>query len=164
MTEPLTILKVPVRLAYTLAAGQAFSRFLRHLADGRIVGQACPVCRKVYVPPRGGCSTCGVATALEVAVADKGTVTTFAVVNIPFEGRDEELPLPYVCAYVLLDGADIPLLHLIQEVAVDKVRMGLRVQAVWAPLKERGPSLTSIRHFRPSGEPDASLALYKDYL
>jgi uncharacterized OB-fold protein len=164
MSEPLRILASPVRLSYTLSAGQALTRFLRPLVYARIIGQRCPRCRKVFVPPRGSCPTCGVATSEEVPVADTGTVTTFAVINIPFEGRAQELALPYVCAYILLDGADVPILHLIQEIPVAEVRMGLRVQAVWAPIEQRTPSLTSIRHFRPSAEPDAPFEAYKEHL
>lgn len=164
MSERLDVLPMPVRLSYTISAGYALSRFLRHLAEGRIVAERCSACSKVYVPPRGACPTCGIATSGEIEVKDHGTVTTFAVVNIPAEGHAQELPLPYVCAYVLLDGADIPLLHLVQGISAAEVRMGLRVQAVWAPEVERTPSLTSIRYFRPSGEPDAPFSAYAGHL
>ena len=46
-----------------------------------------------------------------VEVKDTGMITTFCVVNIPFEGQ--ELDPPYVAASVVLDGADTPLFHLI---------------------------------------------------
>ena len=55
---------------------------------------------------------------------------------------------------ILLDGADIPLTYLIQEVEADRVRMGMRVQAEWAPPGERGPHMESIRYFKPADEPD----------
>jgi uncharacterized OB-fold protein len=43
----------PVRLEYTYAASAEESRFYRGLAEGKIRGQRCPKCEKVYVPPRG---------------------------------------------------------------------------------------------------------------
>ena len=46
-------------------------------------------------------------------------------------------------------------MHLIQEVAVDDVHIGMRVEAVWVPDDEIGPTLESIKYFRPNGEPDA---------
>jgi len=55
-------------------------------------------------------------------------VTTFAIINIPFAGQ--RIQPPYVAAYVLLDGADIPFLHLVTEIDAADVRMGLRVEAV----------------------------------
>nr|WP_252980129.1 hypothetical protein [Mycobacterium riyadhense] len=36
-----------------------------------------------------------------------------------------------MAAYVLLDGADIPVLHLVADVDAHQVRMGMRVEAVW---------------------------------
>ena len=114
MTEPVTMITSPVRLEYRYTPGVAMSRFLRHIAEGRIVGQRCPSCSTVYVPPRSGaCPRCGVPTGEEVPVADTGTVTTFCVVNVPFAGS---IPIPYVAARILLDGSDTPLTSLIQEV------------------------------------------------
>jgi uncharacterized OB-fold protein len=152
----------PVRLEYTMTAGTAQKRFLRGLANGRILAQRCPRCRKVYIPPRGSCPTCAVATEEEVQVADRGTITTFCIVDLPFYGQAVEIP--YVCASILLDGADIPFFHLIQEIAVEKVNMGTRVQAVWEDAATRRPNFTAIKYFRPSGEPDADYDTYKDHI
>jgi hypothetical protein len=157
--EPVRKIRTPIRLDYTITAGKAQSRFLRGIAAGKVLGQRCPVCEKVYVPPRGACPTCGVPTTDDVQLANTGTITTFCVVNIPFAGSIE---VPYVCASVLLDGADVTLFHLVQEVPVEEVRMGMRVEAVWVPRDELAPTLESIRHFRPTGEPDAPYQSYKD--
>ncbi len=162
MSEPIVSIQTPIRLDYTLTAGQAQSRFLKGIAQGRILGQRCPKCRKVYVPPKGSCPTCAVPTEQEVEVSDKGTVTTFCIVNLPFYGQ--AIKPPYVSASVLLDGADIALFHLIQEIPADQVRMGLRVEAVWAPPEEMRPSLETIKYFRPTGEPDAPFDSYKEHL
>jgi uncharacterized protein len=161
MSEPIKRIKAPVRLEYTVGAGQTLSRFLAGLVEGRLVARRCPGCRKVYVPPRGSCPTCALPPGEEVVVADTGTVTTFCVVNVPFEGQT--MKLPYVYASVLLDGADIPLLHLVDTPAAD-ARMGLRVKAEWVPPAERRPTLESIRWFRPNGEPDAPFDAYNEHL
>jgi uncharacterized OB-fold protein len=160
--EPVQSVRTPVRLAYEYSAGMATSRFLRGLEQGKVFAQRCPTCTKVYVPPRGSCPTCAVPTKEEIELGHTGVVTTFCVVNIPFLGQ--QIEIPYVTSSILLDGADIPLFHLIQEVPVDQVRMGMRVEAVWAPREEWGPSLTNIRYFRPTGEPDAPFESYKDHL
>jgi uncharacterized protein len=65
---------------------------------------------------------------------------------------------------VLLDGADIGLFHLIQEIEAEKVHMGMRVEAVWVDEDERTPSLESIKYFRPTGEPDADYETYQEYV
>ena len=162
MTERVYGIKTPIKLEYTYTPGRAPSRFLREVANGRILGQRCPQCNKVYVPPRGCCPTCGVPTQEEVELAHTGTITTFCVVNLPFYGQ--EIKPPYVCASILLDGADIALFHLIQEGPAADVRMGMRVEAVWDEADELEPSLESIKHFRPTGEPDAEYDSYKEHL
>lgn len=162
MTEAVGSIRTPIKLEYTYTAGQAPSRFLRGIAQGRILGQRCPECKKVYVPPRGGCPRCGVPTEEEVQVSDKGTVTTFCITRIPSQALSVEVP--YVAAHILLDGADIPFLHLIGDCPVDDVRMGMRVQAVWVPPEEFKPTLENIRFFRPIEEPDAPFDSYKEHL
>ena len=160
--EPVRSIRAPARLEYRFTAGAAQSRFLRHLVEGKILGQRCPQCGKVYVSPRGACAADGVPTEEEVELAHRGTVTTFCVVNVPFYGQ--KIEIPYVSATILLDGADIGLMHLLQEVEADQVHMGMRVEAVWAPPEERLPTLESIRYFRPTGEPDADYETYKAYV
>jgi uncharacterized OB-fold protein len=160
--EPVTRIVSPVHLAYDYAASPEESKFFRGLAEGRILGQRCPTCHKVYVPPRGACPVDGVPTTDEVELADRGTVTTFCIVNVPFLGQ--KIEPPYVSAYVLLDGADIAFLHLILECDAADVRMGMRVEAVWKPREEWTTNLDNIRYFRPTGEPDADYDTYKQHL
>ncbi|USX54927.1 Zn-ribbon domain-containing OB-fold protein [Lentzea sp. HUAS12] len=160
--EDVTMVTTPVTLHYTHSASPTEDPFLRGLMEGRLLGQRCPSCEKVYFPPRPACPTDGVPTTDQVELADRGTITTFCVVNVPFLGQ--RIPPPYVSAYVLLDGADIPFLHLLLGVAPEDVRMGMRVEAVWKPREEWGPTMQNIDHFRPSGEPDAPFDSYSQHL
>jgi uncharacterized OB-fold protein len=153
--EPVRSVRIPAELRYTYTPGAASSRFLRGLAQKKILGQRCPVCQKVYVPPRGACPTDGVPTRDDVELAHKGTVVSFCVVNVQFYGQ--AMDVPYVSANIQLDGSDLPIMHLIQECPADDVRIGMRVEAVWVPDDEVAATLESIKWFRPSGEPDVEV-------
>jgi uncharacterized OB-fold protein len=152
----------PVNLDYIYAASPEESSFFRGLAEGKLLGQRCPVCQNVYIPPRSACPVDGVPTTDEVELADTGTVTTYCIVNVPFLGQ--KIKPPYVSAYVLLDGADIAFLHLILGIDAADVRMGMRVKAVWKPREEWGTTVENISHFEPTGEPDADYESYKVHL
>jgi uncharacterized OB-fold protein len=152
----------PVSLDYQYAASPEESAFYRGLNEGRIIGQRCPTCQKVYIPPRSACPADGTPTAEEIELSQTGTVTTFCIVNVPFLGQ--KIKPPYVSAYVLLDGADIAVLHLILGIPADEVRMGMRVKAVWKPREEWSYSLENIDHFAPTGDPDADYDTYKHHL
>lgn len=160
--NPVSGVIVPVSLDYQYAASPEESAFYRGLNEGRIVGQRCPTCQKVYVPPRSACPADGTPTAEEVEVSQTGTITTFCIVNVPFLGQ--KITPPYVSAYVLLDGADIAVLHLILGVPAAEVRMGMRVKAVWKPREEWTYSLENIDHFEPTGDPDADYETYRHHL
>jgi uncharacterized OB-fold protein len=159
---PVAMITTPVRLHYEHTASAGESRFLAGLAGGRLLGERCPVCGKVYIPPRGACPTDGVPTTDEIELPDIGTVTTFCVVNVPYPGQ--RVAPPYVAAAILLDGADIPFQHLILGCETGEVRMGMRVSAVWKPRGEWGTTPENIDHFRPAGEPDAPYESYAHHL
>lgn len=154
--DPVTGIIAAARLDYTYSPGRAQTAYINALADHRAVGERCPSCRKVYVPPRGACPTCGVATSEQVEVGPAGTVTTFCIVNIKAKNLDIEVP--YVYAHIALDGADLALHGRIGGIPYDQVRMGLRVEPVWTE-GGRYPD-----HYRPTGEPDADYETYKELL
>ncbi|WP_199431777.1 Zn-ribbon domain-containing OB-fold protein [Qaidamihabitans albus] len=160
--EPVGTIITPIHLRYQHSASPEESRYLRGLAEGRLIGQRCPACRKVYIPPRGACPTDGVPTAEEIELPDTGIVTTFCIVNVPFLGQ--RIKPPYVAAYILLDGADIAFLHLVLGCAAEEVRMGMRVRAAWRPCEEWSTTLENITHFAPTGEPDAPYENFAHHL
>jgi uncharacterized OB-fold protein len=162
VSKPVKSISAPIRLDYTYAAGEATTRFLRGIARKKLIGQRCPITGKVYVPSAGASPTHGVPTTEEVEVSDKGTITTFCIVRIPAENLSVQPP--FVAASVLLDGADIAMFHVVSECPVEEVRMGMRVQAVWVPDEEIGPTLRSIQYFKPIDEPDADFDSYKEHL
>ncbi len=161
MTKPIKSITTPIALEYNFTPGLAGSRFIAHLADGKLVGQRCVKCQKVFVSPRGSCAKCGAPTREEVEVADRGTIVSFSIVRVPSEGIDIELP--FCCVSILLDRSDIPFYHVLGEVDVEDVRMGMRVEAVWVPPEELNATMESIRYFRPTGEEDADFDSYKEH-
>jgi len=158
---PIGMITSPVRLSYDHTVSPGESSYLLALAEGRLIGQRCPVCAKVYVPPRGACPVDGVPTRDEVQLPDTGIVTTFCVVNVPFHGQ--KYPSPYVAASVLIDGADIAFQHLILGCPPDEVRMGMRVKAIWKPREEWDVG-HNIDHFEPTGQPDAPYDSFAHHL
>ena len=151
--EPVKYIDAEVRLPYHYVAGDYRARYLRALKDKKILASKCAATGKVFVMPVIASPESFAPCDTWVELPDRGTITTFCVVNIPVIGRD--LEIPYVAASVALDGADISTFALIQECAPADVRMGMRVEAVWKPDGERRGDHEDIQYFRPTGEPDA---------
>ena len=77
------------------------------------------------------------------------------MVNVAFYGQGMEIP--YTAGLILLDGADLPMMCLLQEVDVKDVRIGMRLEAVWVDDADLKPNLESIKYFRPIDEPDVEV-------
>lgn len=150
-----------VKLTFDVHAGPQMSHYLEQISQRRIVGRRSKE-GMVYVPPLSACPTTGDAMGEEVEVSDHGTMTTFCIVNIPFEGQ--KIDPPYIITAILLDGADLPIFHLLGDCDVHSVGMGTRVKAVWRDEADAVRSMENIQFFVPSGEPEADYESYKEHI
>ena len=143
--------KYHTELKYGWTSGVAIGRFLRGLRKGEIWGRACDGCGRTLVPPRMYCEACFKPTSRWVKLKDTGTVVTYSIafVNSDASRRKE----PIIVAVVEIDGASplMGILHVLGEVDPGKVRIGMRVKAVWKEEGEREGAITDIRYFRPKG-------------
>lgn len=160
--DPVTMVVIPSSLEIAHTSSLPESAYLRALQEGKLLGARSGAEGKLYFPPKEADPATGLPLDTFVELPDTGTVTTFAIINIPFAGQ--RIKPPYVAAYVLLDGADIPFLHLVSDIDAHEVRMGMRVEAVWKPREEWGLGIDNIEYFRPTGEPDADYDTYKHHL
>jgi uncharacterized OB-fold protein len=135
-----------VEIPYHYSAGKIGSRFLIELRDNkRIMGVRCPTCNRVEVPPRATCKICFTQLDELVEVSDKGTLLTYTVVHQPNAVQPVETPFAY--GIIQLDGSDTGFVHMLGEVDLDQVKIGMRVQAVFK--EERVASVLDIKHFKP---------------
>jgi uncharacterized protein len=160
--EPVKVQVTPSSIEIQHTASLPETTFLKALEEGKLLGARTGDNGKVYFPPKEADPATGQELDQFIELPDRGTVTTFAIINIPFSGQ--RIKPPYVAAYVLLDGADIPFLHLVTEIDPGDVRMGMRVEAVWKPREQWGLGIDNIDYFRPTGEPDADYDTYKHHL
>jgi 3-keto-5-aminohexanoate cleavage enzyme len=160
------IVEGKLALPYSYFAGRLGSKFITTIRDQKkLMGVKCPVCNKVYIPPRQTCERD--MTDLRdkwVEVQKCGEVTNFTVVRYD----DKHLPrkAPFVLALVKLDGADTPMAHILDECKIEDVKIGMRVEAVFA--KETTNTILDVDHFKPEqakakgiGRPSAARKPYK---
>jgi uncharacterized OB-fold protein len=142
---------------YAWDEGVAIGRFLAGLKEGHILGITCPQCHRVLVPPRMVCEHCFVPTSNWVELPGTGYVKTFSIVTVRWDM--ERLETPLIPAVIALDGTEAPnatggFMHLLGEIdpKPEVVRIGMRVEPVWAPPRKRTAAITDILYFRPIKE------------
>jgi hypothetical protein len=134
---------------YKHSTGATVGRFLAGLKEQktfwgqRVAGQG------VVVPPLGYSEIAASAAGEWVAVQDTGTVTAVAVVHQPL-ARLHPFAEPFAYVLVKLDGADTALAHVVKD-DLQKLKVGARVQAVWAADAERRGHVRDIACFRVVG-------------
>ena len=146
--EPSSPVVLPdaIIISYNYSLGALNSRFFLELRDnGKIGGTRCPRCNRVYMPPRSNCPTCFEKLEEWVTLDSKGTVLSYTIVYYPVPTHPQEPPLIY--GLIQLDGADTSFVHLLGEVDLENLRVGMRVEAVLKENREGG--ILDIRHFKP---------------
>lgn len=117
------------------------------------MAKRCRKCNRVMLPPRMFCERCWRITDEWVPVEDTGTVNTFAISHVDWAaGRIPKGRRFYTPAVIEMDGASagMGILHLLDEVAPDRIFIGMRVKAVWRPEVERVGAITDIKYFKPA--------------
>ena len=129
---------------YTRTTGPIIGRFLTALRDKKIVGiKSCD--GSVIVPPMEFDPVTTEPLTEFVDVADTGTVQTWCWVHRPHPKHP--LDKAFAWAFILLDGADVPLVHCVSVNDESEMLSGLRVQAKW--VDEPVGSITDIACFVP---------------
>jgi uncharacterized OB-fold protein len=136
-----------IRLPYTWHVGKAGSRFYHEIRDNcRIWGTKCHQCESVFVPPRETCPRCYHDLQEWVQVSDIGTLLTYTVTRYAVPGI-QPLEPPFALGIIKLDGATTGLVHLLGEIKLSDISIGMRVKAVFREAR-RGDYL-DIKYFKP---------------
>ncbi len=145
-----------LKAEYAWDTGIAIGAYLAGLKRGVILGSYCATCRKIVVPPRTVCEWCFRPMDEFVPVQDTGTVNTFSLCYVTWDVK--RITEPEIPAVIQLDGAAElsessvimgGFMHKLGEVDPKKIKIGMRVQAVWKSEEEREGAITDILYFKP---------------
>ena len=136
---------------YKWKLGRVLGRFYKEMRDNkRLVGNQCPKCKELMFPPRTVCGRCKVRAGEELEeISQKGTVRLYNPMVQKFWNprTGDWYEDPHPSATILLDG-DVFTSHALEETDIEKLRVGMRVEAVWKEKKERGEGMGDILYFR----------------
>jgi len=134
---------------YKHSTGETIGRFLAGLKEQKTIWGRRVAGQGIVVPPHGYSEVDASPAGEWVAVKDIGTVTAVAVVHHPLN-RLHPFEEPFAYVLVKLDGADTALAHVVRD-DVATLKVGARVQAVWAPDEQRIGHMRDIVCFRIVG-------------
>ena len=134
---------------YAWSAGHAMNVFLKGLKNGKIMGIHCKPCKRIIVPPRMFCEYCYGPTEEWVEVGDTGIIETYSVSYLDSDAR--RITEPILIGVIDFDGSPPHhgIMHYFGEMDKDKIKIGMKVKAVWKPENEREGAITDIKYFKP---------------
>ena len=131
---------------YSISAGPVRSKFLLYLRDQqKIMGTKCPTCGRVYVPARSTCLECFENMEEWIEVGDEGVLMAYTIVNTKSPVHEADPPFGF--GIIKLDGADTGLTHRLGKVDPEKLRIGMRMRAVFN--EEVKGDIRDIKYFKP---------------
>jgi uncharacterized OB-fold protein len=143
-TEPMSA-RMTIEFPYKHSTGEVIGRFLAGLKEQKKIWGRRVSRQGVVVPPISYSEIDARAGGEWVEVADEGIVTAVAEVREPVANL-HPFTEPFAFVLVKLDGADTALAHVVTD-GLDRLRVGSRVKAVWAPDGERTGTIRDIARF-----------------
>jgi uncharacterized OB-fold protein len=131
------VIKRPYHIEYIHSYGEV-SRFFEGLQQRKLWATRCPRCQATWLPPRRDCGRCGQRDLEWFEAPQEGRVHSFSVLYFAAEAFWKDLP--FVLAYIELDGIDTVFLSRLVGVRPEDVRIGMRVRAKFKRLVDWSPS------------------------
>lgn len=137
---------IPITNRYTAGvAGQKFFQALKE--EEKILGTICNKCEVTYVPMRVFCERCFAQLDEIVDVGDTGKLISFSVVHVDLDGK--KINPPQTVGLIELGGSQAKIAHLLGEVKLTDLKVGMTVKAVWKMPLGREGKITDIQYFKP---------------
>jgi len=139
------------RRYYRWSTGKYIGKLYKEAKDNKkLVTNRCPKCKEFLWPPQAVCGRCKVETGEDwVELSDKGTVIWYTLAVRPFldphQGIEWANPHPTAC--ILLDNG-VYFRQFFEEKDPKKLKVGMRVEAVWRGDDERGEETSDSLYFR----------------
>lgn len=146
------IIEIDQPRKYRWSTGKYIGRTYHEAKENKkLVANRCWKCKEVLWPPVEVCGRCKVEAGEDwVELPDTGTVMQYTYLVFPLwdPHYGEKFANPHPNAMILLDNG-VYIRHFLEETDAEKLKVGMRVQAVWREdREERGEGTADILYFR----------------
>ncbi|MHA1912948.1 MAG: Zn-ribbon domain-containing OB-fold protein [Promethearchaeota archaeon] len=132
-----------VRADFSFWVGQYMDKFYDAFENKKIIGNQCPECRKVFVPPRKICGDCNKIIPLEkswVELSNSGTLINFTTTNYRVSDRiGRKTKKPQIIGMVRIDGSDTAIIYRLLNIQPEEIKIGMKVKIEWEETPKGNP-------------------------
>ena len=147
MTEKIIVSnKGMVRAEFSFWVGRYMDKFYDALEKKKLIGNNCPKCGYVFVPPREICGKCNVLIPLEeenrwVNLTDTGTLMNYTSSPYKVNDRDSrKVKKHQLIGMVKIDGSNTGIVYRLLDIEPEEVKIGMKVKIDWSEETKGDPS------------------------
>ena len=133
MTEKIIVAnKGLVRAEFNFWVGQYMDKFYDNLENKKIVGNKCPKCGDVFVPPRNICGKCNEKIPLEgnwVDLSGTGTLINYTITPYKVNDRSSrKVKKLLIIGMIRIDGSNTAIIYRLLDMNEEEVKTGMKLK------------------------------------
>jgi len=135
MTEKIVVAnKGMVRAEFNFWVGRYMDKFYDGLEQKKIIGNKCPKCGDVFVPPRKICGKCNEIISLEqnwVDLPETGTLVNYTITSYKVNDKRGRKAKPQIVGMVNIDGSNTGIIYRLSNIEPEEVKTVIKVRIEW---------------------------------
>ena len=151
-SEIVEVQALPFVAAFSWSTGFLMEKFIKELANRRILAAKCPGCGYTYVPPRARCGKCHAKIEEKnlVTLSGRGTLISYTAAHVKLDGNGnfQDLKKPEIIGAIKLEKADSTIFMPIEGIKPRDITEGFKVKVQWRD--ETKGELSDIKCFTPA--------------
>ena len=145
MTEKIVVAnKGLVKAEFAFWVGRYMDKFYDAFENKKIIGNKCPKCEDVFVPPRKICGKCKMTIPFDqnwVDIPETGVLKNFTITYYKINDRaSRKVKKPQIIGMVQLNGSTTSIIYRLLNIAPEDVSIGMKVKVEWEEKPKGNPS------------------------
>jgi len=144
MTEKIIVAnKGLIRAEFNFWVGQYLDKFYDNFENKKIIGNKCPKCSDVFVPPRKICGKCNITIPLDqnwVDLPDTGTLVNYTITPYRVNDRSHRKAKSQIIGMVQIDGSNTAIVNRLLDLIPNDVNIGMKLKVEWNDSTKGDPS------------------------
>jgi len=145
MTEKIVVAnKGLVRAEFAFWVGRYMDKFFDAFENKKIIGNKCPKCEDVFVPPRKICGKCNITIPFDqnwVEIPETGVLKNFTITYYKINDRaSRKVKKPQIIGMVQLNGSTTSIIYRLLNITPEDVSIGMKVKVEWEEKPKGNPS------------------------
>lgn len=133
-----------VRAEFNFWVGQYLDKFYDNLENKKIIGNKCPKCGNVFVPPRKICGKCNQIIPLEenwIDLPDTGKLINYTITYYKVNDRaDRKVKKSQIIGMIEIDGSNTGLIYRLLDLEPEEIKIAMKLKVEWVDKPKGAPS------------------------